>query len=91
MTTLEEETRPESVKEINDFLSCPDEAEGIGGSSVMEIIVHNQKFGGLHFKVKWSGGETTWHHLNIMRQDYPKMTARYIVENKVSWSTRDGE
>ena len=90
-TTSEEETGPESVKEINDFLSRPDEAEGIGGSSVTEIITHNWKFGGLHFKVRWSSGETTWHHLNIMRQDYPKITARYIVENKVSRSTRSGD
>ena len=72
-------------------MSRSDEAEGIGGSSVMEIIAHNWKFGGFHFNVRWSSGETTWHHLNVMHQDYPKINARYIVENKVSRSTCSGD
>ena len=86
-----EEEPIEMVKEVNDYLSRPDEAEGIGGSKVMEIVKHDWKNGAAHFKVTWSSGETTWEHLKDMREDYPRMTARYIVKNKVSRSKRGGD
>ena len=81
----------DSVKEVNDHFSRPDEAEGIGGSCVEEIIGHDWRLGVVHFKVSWSGGNTTWEHLKDMREDYPRMTAQYIVGNKVSRSKRGGD
>ena len=33
-------------------MSCPDEAEGIGGSSVQEILAHDWKNWRAHFKVQ---------------------------------------
>ena len=81
----------ESVKEVNDHLSRPDEAKGIGGSNLQEIIGHDWRNGQVHFKVDWSSGDTSWEHLKDMREDYPKMTARYIVRNKVSRSKRGGD
>ena len=81
----------ESVREVNDHLSRPDEAEGIGGSSVQEIIAYDWRNGQAHFKVQWSSGDTTWEHLKDMREDYPKMTAQYIVRNEVSRSKRGGD
>jgi hypothetical protein len=86
---LEEPT--ESVKEINDHLSRPDEAEGIGGSIVKEIVGHDWRIGALHLQVKWSDNSTQWIHLRDMREDYPRMTAQYIVVNKVSRSKRGGD
>ena len=86
-----EEEPIEMAREINDHLSRPDEAEGIGGSTVMEIVAHEWKLGHVHFKVQWSTNQTTWEHIKDMREDYPKMTARYIVENKVSRSKRGGD
>eukprot|EP00957_Ditylum_brightwellii_P191068 14548167-Ditylum_brightwellii.AAC.1 len=56
----------------------------------MEIILHDWRFGHLHLKVKWSSGNTTWKMLKDMREDYPRMTARYIVRNKVSRSGKCG-
>ena len=90
-TPSEEDDHIESIKEVNDHLSRPDEAEGIGGSWVTEIIAHDWRLGQAHFKAQWNGGQTTWEHLKEMREDYPKMTAQYIVNNKVSRSKRGGD
>jgi len=89
-TSVEEEPI-EMATEVNDHLSRPDEAEGIGGSNVVEIVSHDWKLGHLQFKVRWSSNETTWEHIKDMREDYPKMIARYIVSNKVSRSKRGGD
>ena len=45
----------------------------------------------MHFKVKWSGGDNSLEHLKDMREDYPRITAQYIVRNKVSRSKRGGD
>ena len=81
----------EYVTEINNHLSRPDEAEGIGGSCVKEIVAQNWRIGVAHFKVEWDSGDTTWEHLRYMREDYPRMTAQYIVGNKVSRSKCGGD
>jgi hypothetical protein len=52
MLDLEEQDSIPSSKEINDEFSRPDEAEGIGGSFVKEIIGHEWKLGQVHFRVK---------------------------------------
>ena len=57
----------------------------------MEFVKHEWKNGAAHFKVNQSSGEATWEHLKDMCKDYPRMTARYIVANKVSRSKRGGD
>ena len=49
----------ESVKEINNYLSCPDEAGKIGGSCAEGIITHDQRLRQVHFKVELSSSDTT--------------------------------
>ena len=82
----------EQEKEVNEHFANLDEEPDFGGSRVTEIIAHEWRLGHPTFKVKWSGGDdTTWETLADMRQDYPKMTAQYIVDNKVSRSKRGGD
>ena len=71
----------ESIDEINDHLSRPDEMEGIGGSLVKEILGHDFKHGVLRFKIQWNNGDTSWESLRDMKQDYPRLTAQYLVGN----------
>ena len=78
----------EPVKEVNYHLSRPDEMEGIGVSCVQEIVGYDWRLGQAHFKVQWSSGDTSWEYLKEMREDYPRMTAQYVVANKVSRSKR---
>jgi len=78
----------ECAKEINDHLPRPDESVSIGGSLVKEIIGHECKIGQLHFKVQWSDGTTTIESLKDMGEDYPRMSAQYVVGNNVSRSKR---
>ena len=82
----------DSVNEVNEHFSNLEEPPDIGGSRIQEIIGHEWRLGHPAFKVKWSGGnETSWETLLDMRQDYPSMTAQYIVSNKVSRSNRGGD
>ena len=50
----------ESVTDINNHLSRPDKAEGIGRSCVKDIVAQNWRIGVAHFKVEWDSGDTTW-------------------------------
>jgi len=75
----------EYAKEINDHLPLSDE------SLVEEIIGHQWKIGQLHLKVRWSDGTTTIEPLKDMREDYPRISAQYIVANNVSRSKRGGD
>lgn len=86
-----EEPNIEMIDEVNCHLSRPNESEGIGGSHIDEILEHDWQEGHPHFKVHWSDNSTTWEHLKDMREDYPRMTAQYIVRKKVSRSKRGGD
>ena len=81
----------DSVAEMNNRLSCPDQAEGIGGSCLTEIVAYNWRIGQVHFNVRWNSGETAWEHLKDMREGYPSITAQYIVGDKVSRSKHGGD
>ena len=48
--------RIESVEEVNNEFSRPDERAGIGGSYVEEIVGHDWRNVQVHFRFKWSGG-----------------------------------
>ena len=79
------------MDEVNEHFSNLEDPPDIGGSRVLEIVNHDWKWGQPIFKVRWSGGnETSWETLKDMRQDYPSMTARYIVSKKVSRHRRNG-
>ena len=49
----------ETVSEVNSQLSRPDEVPDVGGSCVDEIVAYDWRLGQVHFKVKWSSGDTT--------------------------------
>lgn len=77
-------------KEINDQFSRPDEAPSVGGSVVIGIVTHEWRAGFLHFKVQWSDDSTSWESIHDMKQDAPRITAEYIVDNNVSRSRERG-
>ena len=56
-----------------------------------EIVGHDWRNGQVHFRCRWSGGDVTWESLRDMKEDYPRLTAQYMVENKISWSKRGGD
>ena len=56
-----------------------------------EIVGHDWRNGQVHFRCRWSGGDVTWESLRDMKEDYPRLTAQYMVENKVSRSKRGGD
>ena len=86
------DTNIERVSEVNEHFSNLEEPPDIGGSRIQEIVGHEWRLGHPVFKVKWSGGnDTSWETLSDMRQDYPRITAQYIVANKVSRSRRGGD
>ena len=75
------------VHEPNDAL---DKLEGepieMGGAQALSIQEHRWKEGQLEFLVEWSSNEETWHKFQDMREDFPFMTAKYIVVNHVTRS-----
>ena len=79
------------VNEVNNQFSRPDEVPEIGGSTVVCILAHEWRFGQLHFKVEWSDKSTSWESLRDLKEDHPRLTAKYIVDNKVSRSKRGGD
>lgn len=81
----------EMIKAINDQFSRPDEVPNIGGSTVVGVEAHEWRNGSLQFKVLWSDGDTSWELLRDLREDHPRLVARYIVEKNVSRSTRGGD
>ena len=75
-------------KEVYDSLS-PSESATVGGGKAVAIAAHDWREGRLRLKVVWSTDDTSWEELRDMKEDYPRMTAQYIVKNEVTRSTRD--
>jgi hypothetical protein len=88
---LETSIGTEMVTEINDELheERMDMSE-IGGSQVTRIDSHRWKAGQLQFRVLWNTEQQSWEDYRLLKVDHPNMTARYIVENNVTRSTRLG-
>ena len=55
------------------------------------ITAHEWRLGQLELKVLYSTGETTWENFRELKEDHPRMTAQYIVLNRVSQSKRGGD
>ena len=81
----------EMVTEINNQFSRPDEVPAIGDSKVVRVLTHEWKLGQLHFKIEWSDESTSWESLKDMKEDNPRMVAKYVVDNNVSRSKRGGD
>ena len=81
--TVTPEEQIEAINEINNELSCKGEAPLIGGSIIKDIINHKWGLGRLILKIQWSSEDTSWEGIRDMRQDNPRMTMRYILDNKV--------
>ena len=77
---------PEMVEEVNAELepNRVEEANIGGAASIIVIKDHRWKLGQLELRVKWDTDETTWEEFKLMKVDHPRLTAEYLVGNKVS-------
>ena len=78
----------EMTEEVNNDLSDETADKEIGGARVVSISKHNWFAGQLKFEVKWSTEEATWETFRDLKEDHPRMLARYIVDNNVTRSSR---
>ena len=83
-----EEDEIEMTEEVNNDLSGEKSDLEVGGARVVEIVKHSWFDGQLKFKVKWNTEESTWETFRDMKEDHPRLSARYIVENNVTRSKR---
>ena len=89
---LEDEEKVEMNKEVNDAFPEKDSASsGIGGAHVTAIIGHNWIDGRLKLKVEWSTEQSSWEELLDMEEDYPRKTAHYLVDAKVTTRSQRGD
>ena len=89
--TLESCTGTEMVAEINDELGEDRmEATRIGGSGITRIDSHRWKSGQLQFRVLWDTEQSSWEDYRLLKIDHPLMTAKYVVDNNVTRSSREG-
>ena len=86
---LETTIGTEMVNEINnELVDDHDKSTKIGGSSATRIDSHRWQSGQLQLRVLWDTGQPSWEDFRLLKVDHPQMTARYIVDNKVTRSTR---
>jgi hypothetical protein len=85
---FEDKEPVEMVNAINDSLSVEATASEVGGSRITEITDHKWYMGNLQLKVVWDAEQSSWETFRDMKEESPKLTAKYIVDNKVSRSKR---
>jgi hypothetical protein len=89
---LEDDEKIEMDSEVNSTFSEQDTSKSsIGGAHVKAIIGHNWIAGRLKTKVKWNTKQTSWEELKDMKEDYPQMTARYLVDAEVTTRSQRGD
>jgi hypothetical protein len=89
---LDDDEQIEMDSEVNDAFSEHDASpEAIGGVHVKVITGHNWIEGRLKMKVEWSTEQTSWEELKDMKEDYPQMTARYLVDAEVTTRSQRGD
>jgi hypothetical protein len=71
--------------------SINDSNSGIGGAHVTRIIGHNWFEGLLKLKVEWDSEQRTWEDLRDLKEDFPRITANYILQENVSRSKRSDQ
>jgi hypothetical protein len=82
----------EMTDEVNEaFSEQAASPSGIGGVHVKCIVGHNWIEGRLKMKVEWSSEQSSWEELRDMKEDYPKMTASYLVEANVTTRSQRGD
>jgi hypothetical protein len=84
---LDNEQDIEMVDEVNDELPGNQSNSEVGGARIDSILQHESFRGELKLKVWWNTEEATWEVFRDMKEDYPKLTATYIVDNNVASST----
>ena len=62
-----EEDPIEMEIQLNDQLSHPGEAGGIGGSNATENILNDQRLRNFNLKVLWISDNNTWENLKYIR------------------------
>jgi hypothetical protein len=86
MPTKDKSETVEMSNKVNDEYEVREQEPS--GSRAMQIRDHRWKAGLLEFKVWWDAEESSWETLADMKEDHPKMTATYIVDNNATRSTR---
>jgi hypothetical protein len=84
----ENEEDIEMVNEVNDELSGDYTDSEVGGARVEYISKHNWFNGELKLEVWWNTEEASWERFRTMKEDHPKLTATYMIENNVTRSER---
>ena len=85
---LNDDLEIEMSNEVNDELAGDKSDLEVGGARVISILKHDWLEGNLRLCVKWSTEEVNWERFRDMKEDFPLLTARYLVENDVSRSKR---
>jgi hypothetical protein len=79
----------EMTEEVNNELSDDSQAtSSVGGARVVEIMKHSWFQGQLKLNVKWDTEELSWETFKDMKEDEPRMTARFLIDNNVTRSKR---
>ena len=81
----------EMATEINNESASANEDPSFGGSGVLGILAHDWRMGQLTLKVQWSSGDTTWETFRNLKEDYPRITAQYIVQHNVTRKRSRGD
>jgi Reverse transcriptase (RNA-dependent DNA polymerase) len=83
----QEEAEVVMTDEVNNQLLDAESSE-VGGARVTAILKHEWYQGELKLNVQWDTEESTWERLRDMKEDHPRLTAQYIVDNNVTRSKR---
>ena len=78
----------EMVNEITNETSAGVDPLSSGGGSVVEIRAHRWKEGQLQFEILWNTEETTWEEFRDLKEDKPRLAAKYIIDNNIKRSKR---
>ena len=75
----------EMVQEVNNQLSEPPDDTS---DRIIGMTDHRFTNKGLKIQCSWNTGETTWQTYRDLKEDQPRKTAEYLVENEPRQSTR---
>ena len=79
---LESTEEVEMISEVyNEYSDTSTSLKGVSGIQVKEILTYNWFKENLKLKVLWETEQISWEDLEDMKEDYPQLTARFILEN----------
>jgi hypothetical protein len=87
--SLNDDEDVEMSREVNAEFATHEDESMIGGAQITNIVGHNWIEGRLKLKAEWSTEQMTWEELKDLKEDQPRLTANYIVNNNVTRSQRN--